>query len=137
MSFYSGWEARPADGCGIPVDQFVASLTAAFPFHVFDPESARQSALNRLAALQTLPFPVPEEVLASYRDARPVDVQLGDDPSSGVVLDFTVWPDADGTVAAAEVYFANAADQQSAWDLLTRFAGCLGWELVDVTDGAS
>ena len=58
----------------MPLADLLARLADAFPVHKFDAEGARQDALRRLAALQAItdPLPMPEEILAYYRDAYPV-----------------------------------------------------------------
>ena len=93
MSFHTCWEVRPTGGQpGMPLADLLARLADAFPVHEFDHEGARQGALRRLAALQsmtmptasgeTIPLPVPEEIVASYRDAYPVNVVLADSPGA-------------------------------------------------------
>jgi hypothetical protein len=89
----------------MPLADFLARLAGAFPVRKFDPEGARQGALRRLAALQSItmdsiPVPVPEEIVASYRDAYPVEVVLADSPDAGeAVLKFTIWPEPDRSVS--------------------------------------
>lgn len=119
----------------MPLADLLTRLAGAFPVHEFDPESARASALRRLAALQRLPIPVPEEVLAAYRDASPVEVVLADRAGADeAVLDFTIWPERDGSVLGVQVCFATEEDQRVGSVLLVRLASILGWESEDVSD---
>lgn len=136
VSFHSCWDVKPADGQpGMPLTELVARLADAFSIRSFDPEGARQNALKRLEALQNLSFPVPEEVLASYRDAHPVDVFLADtDEEDRAALDFTVWPEKDGTVTGVQVCFGTEEHQREAAVLFARLAEVLGWEPEDVSD---
>jgi hypothetical protein len=136
VSFHTCWDVKPADGTpGLSLAELQARLADAFSVHEFDPEGARQSAHRRLAALQNLSFPVPEEVLASYRDAHPVDVFLADTNEEDLAaLDFTVWPEKDGTVTGIQVCFATEDHQREASVLLARLAEVLGWEAEDVSD---
>ena len=136
MSFHTCWGVKPTDGqpC-LPLAVFLARLAEAFPVHQFDAEGARQGALRRLEALQKLSIPVPEEVLASYRDAHPVGVSLADKDEEGLAaLDFVVWPEKDGSVSGVKVYFGSEEHQREAAVLLARLAEVLGWEAEDVTD---
>jgi hypothetical protein len=115
----------------------LARLAGAFPTHKFDPQSARQRALERLAALQavTNPVPIPEEMLAYYRNAYAVDVVLADGPGTGAaVLNFTVWPEPDGAVSRVLVRFATEEDQRAGRVLLARAAEALEWGAEDVSD---
>jgi hypothetical protein len=123
----------------MPIADLLARLAEAFPVHKFDAEGARQSALQRLAALQAITNPVriPEEILAYYRNAHPVDVVLADGPDAdAAVLNFSVWPEpeSDGVVARVLVRFATEEDQREAAVLLSRLADVLGWYAEDVTD---
>jgi len=136
VSFHTCWGVKPTDGqpC-MPLAEFLARLAEAFPVHQFDAEGARQGALRRLEALQKLSIPVPEEVLASYRDAHPVGVSLADKDEDGLAaLDFVVWPEKDGAVSGVKVYFGSEKHQREAAVLLARLAEVLGWEAEDVTD---
>jgi len=137
LSFHICWGVKPTDGQpGMPLADLLARLSASFPVHKFDPESARQGALRRLAALQAItnPVPIPEEILAYYRDAYPVDVVLADSPDADVaVLNFTVWPERDRSVSKVLVYFATEEQQRAGCFLLARLADVLGWEAEDVT----
>jgi hypothetical protein len=110
-------------------------MAQAFPAHEFDADGARQSALRRLAALESIG--APEQVLASYRDARPVAVVLAEAPDDEYALDFTVWPEPDGTVRGIQVAFATAEQQEASAAPLSRLADALGWEPVDVSDEVS
>jgi hypothetical protein len=119
----------------------LARLADAFPVHTFDPEGARQGALRRLAALQSItidsiPVPVPEEIVASYRDACPVNVVLADSPDAEeAALKFTIWPEPDRSVMKVQVVFATDAHYVAGRALLARMVESLGWgEAVDVTD---
>ena len=136
MSFHSCWRLKPTSGQpGMPLTEFQAVLAEAFPIHKFDAEGARQGALRRLEALQKLSIPVPEEVLASYRDAHPVGVSLADKDEDGLAaLDFVVWSEKDGSVSGVKVYFGSEEHQREAAVLLARLAEVLGWEAEDVTD---
>jgi hypothetical protein len=142
MSFHTCWEVRPTGGRpGMPLADLLARLAAAFPVHTFDPEGGRQGALRRLAALQaitidSIPVPVPEEIVASYRDAYPVDVVLADSPDAGeAVLKFTIWPEPDRSVTKVQVVFATDGHYRAGRILLARMVESLGWgEAVDVTD---
>jgi hypothetical protein len=119
----------------MPLTEFLGRLAEAFPKHEFDADGARQGALRRLEALQKLSISVPEEALALYRDAHPVNVSLADtDEEALAALDFVVWPEKDGTVSGAKVYFGSEEHQCAAAVLLARLAEVLGWELEDVTD---
>jgi len=139
VSYHTGWDVKPVSGQpGMSVSAFLARLAEAFPIAVFDPEGARQNALLRLDALQKLTFPVGEEVLASYRDAHPVDVFLADtDAEDRAALDFTVWPEKDGVVSGLQVYFGSEEHQREAAVLFARLADALGWEVEDITDEVS
>jgi hypothetical protein len=144
MSFHTCWEVRPTGGQpGMPLADLLARLADAFPVHTFDPEGARQAALRRLAALQAItidsipvPVPVPEEIVASYRDAYPVDVVLAGSPDAGeAVLKFTIWPEPDRSVTKVQVVFATDGHYRAGCALLARMVESLGWgEAVDVTD---
>jgi hypothetical protein len=127
---------KPTDGQpGLPLTEFLERLADAFPIHEFDAEGGRQGALNRLQALQNLSIPVPEEVLASYRDAHPVKVFLADREEERLAaLDFVVWPEKDGSVSGVKIYFVSEEHQREAAILLVRLAEVLGWEHEDVTD---
>src|SRR6187455_83501 len=112
MSFHTCWEVRPAGGqSGMPLADLLARLADAFPIHNFDADGARQKALCRLAALQaitidSIPAPVPEEIVASYRDAYPVDVVLANSTDAEeAALKFTIWPERDRSVAKIQVVF--------------------------------
>jgi hypothetical protein len=119
----------------MPLTEFRARLAAAFPVHQFDAEGARQGALRRLEALQRLPVPVPEEIVAAYRDGQPVAVSLADTGEGGrAALDFVVWPGKDGSVSEVKVYFGSEEHQRMAFALLARLAEVLSWESEDVTD---
>lgn len=136
MSFHTCWAVKPTDGqlC-MPLTEFLAVLAEAFPIHKFDAEGARQGALRRLEALQKLSIPLPEEVVASYRDAHPVGVSVADKGGEGLAaLDFVVWPEKDGSVSGVKVYFGSEEHQREAAVLLARLADVLGWEAEDVTD---
>jgi hypothetical protein len=142
MSFHTCWEVKPTVGQpGMPLAGLLARLADAFPVHTFDPEGARQGALRRLAALQSLtidsiPVPVPEEIVASYRDAYPVDVVLANSPEAEeAVLRFTIWPEPDRSVTKIQVVFATDRHYQAGRAMLARIVESLGWgEAVDVTD---
>lgn len=136
MSFHTCWGVKPTDGqTRMPLEDLLARLADAFPVHKFDAEGARQGALRRLEALQKLSIAVPEEVLASYRDAHPVAVSLADTNEEGLAaLDFIVWPEKDGSVSGVKVYFVSEEHQREAAVLLARLAEVLGWEAEDVTD---
>ena len=136
MSFHTCWGVKPTDGQpGMPLTEFLARLAEAFPVHQFDAEAGRQGALGRLAALQNLSVPVPEELVAFYRDARPVDVALADTDEAGLAaLHFIVWPEKEGSVSEVKVYFGSEEHQREAAVLLARLAEMLGWEAEDVTD---
>ena len=142
MSFHTCWEVRPTGGQpGMPLADLLARLADAFPVHTFDPEGGRQGALRRLAALQaitidSIPVPVPEEIVASYRDAYPVDVVLADSADAGeTVLRFTIWPEPDRSVTKVQVVFAADGHYRAGRTLLARMVESLGWgEAVDVTD---
>ncbi|MDY3554539.1 hypothetical protein R5W24_003663 [Gemmata sp. JC717] len=136
MSFYTCWDVKPTTGRpGMPLAELVARLADAFPVHEFDPEGARQNALRRLDALQNLPFQVPEDVLASYRNAHPVDVFLADaEEEHRAALDFTIWPEKDGSVTGLQICFGSEEHQREAAALLTRLAEVLSWEPEDVSD---
>lgn len=139
MSFHACWDVKPVDGqSSMPVMDILSHLTDAFPIHEFDPNGARQNALRRLEALQQLPFPVPENVLASYREAHPVDVFLADtDDETLAYLDFTIWPEKDGAVTGIQICFATEDHQREACVLLARLAEVLGWGAEDVSDEVS
>ena len=147
MSFHTCWEVRPTGGqAGMPLADLLARLADAFPVHKFDPEGARQGALRRLAALQsmtmptaygeTIPLPVPKEIVMSYRDACPVAVVLADSPDAREgVLKFTIWPEPDRSVTKVQVVFATEGHYLVGRALLDRMVESLGWgEAVDVTD---
>ena len=136
MSFHSCWRLKPTSGQpGMPLTEFLAVLAEAFPIHKFDAEGARQGALRRLEALQRLPVPVPEEIVAAYRDGQPVDVLLADtDEQDRGALPFVVWPEKNGSVSEVKVYFGSEERQRKAAVLLARLAEVLGWESEDVTD---
>ena len=147
MSFHTCWEVRPTGGQpGMPLADLLARLADAFPVHKFDHEGARQGALRRLAALQsmtmptasgeTIPLPVPEEVVAAYRDAYPVAVVLANSPDAEeAVLRFTIWPEPDRSVTKVQVVFATDGHYRAGRALLARMVESLGWgEAVDVTD---
>jgi len=136
VSFHTCWGVKPTDGqTRMPLEDLLARLADAFPVHKFDAEGARQGALRRLEALQKLSIAVPEEVLASYRDAHPVAVSLADTNEEGLAaLDFIVWPEKDGSVSGVKVYFVSEEHQREAAVLLARLAEVLGWEAEDVTD---
>jgi hypothetical protein len=130
----------------MPLADLLARLADAFPVHKFDPEGARQGALRRLALLksmtmttasgETIPLPIPEEVVASYRDAYPVAVVLADTPDAEeAVLKFTVWPEPDRSVTKIQVVFATEGHYRAGSSLLARLVMSLGWgQAVDVTD---
>ena len=136
MSFHTCWRLKPTSGRpGMPLTEFLAQSAAAFPIHKFDAEGARQGALRRLEALQRLSVPVPEEIVAAYRDGQPVDVLLADtDEQDRSALRFVVWPEKDGSVSGVKVYFGSEEHQRKAVALLDRLAEVLGWESEDVTD---
>ena len=138
LSFHTYWGVKPADGLpGMPLADLLARLAGAFPVHTFDPEGGRRGALERLAALQAVTNPVamPEEMLAYYRNAYPVDVVLADGPSAGAaVLTFTVWPEPGGVVSRVLVRFATEGHQRTGFVLLGRVADALGWMTEDVSD---
>ena len=136
MSFHTCWSVKPTIGRpGLPLTEFLSQLAAAFPTHRFDAEGARQGALRRLEALQRLPVPVPEEIVAAYRDGRPVAVSLADTGDGGrATLEFVVWPEKDGSVPGVKVYFGSEEHQRQAFALLARLAEVLGWNSEDVTD---
>lgn len=134
MEYHTCWAVKPTDGQpGMPLADLVARLAGAFPTATFDPESGRQAALQRLAALQavTTPVPLPEAMLSYYRDAHPVDVALTDGDTA---LRFTVWPDPDGPVSRVLVWFITEAEQREGCVLLVRMAEAQGWEAEDVSD---
>ncbi|MGL6073852.1 MAG: hypothetical protein ACRC8S_06790 [Fimbriiglobus sp.] len=141
MSFDTCWEVRPPAGQpGMPLDDLLARLAVSFPVHTFDHEIARQGALKRLAALQALsdsiPIPVPEAILAEYRDAYPVDVVLADSPdASEAILKFRIWPEPDRSVAKIHVVFATEDHYLAGRNLLDHMVESLEWaEPVDITD---
>jgi hypothetical protein len=136
VSFHTCWRLKPTSGRpGMPLTEFRAQLAAAFPDHKFDAERARQGALRRLEALQRLQIPVPEEIVAAYRDGQPVAVSLADTGEGDrAALDFVVWPERDGFVSEVKIYFASEEHQRKAFALLARLAEVLSWESVDVTD---
>ena len=138
MAFRTCWSVKPTDGLpGMPLADLLARLAGAFPFHTFDPDRGRRGALERLAALQAVTNPVsmPEEVLAYYRNAYPVDVVLADGPDAGAAeLRFSVWPDPDGPVSRVLVRFATEEHQRAGTVLLARVAEALGWMAEDVSD---
>jgi hypothetical protein len=140
LSYHSCWSVKPDNGQpGMPQADLLARLAEAFPVHKFDAEGARQGALRQLAALQAITDPVriPEEILAYYRGAHPVDVTLADGPDAdAAVLSFSVWPEpeSDGVVERALVRFATEEDQRAGCVLLARVADALGWIAEDVTD---
>src|SRR5262245_9302501 len=127
MSFHTCWDVKSADGKeAMPLDDVLARLAGAFPVHQFDPEGARQNALRRLAALEAIKtVPMPEEILAYYRDAYPVDVVLADGDDPEAVLKFSIWPAKDRTVNRIQVYFMTEERQRAAGYLLSRMADCL------------
>ena len=85
--------------------------------------------------MQSLAIPVSEEVLAAYRDACPVDVVLADRADADeAVLDFTIWPERDGSVSGLQVCFATEEHQRAGSVLLARLTEVLGWEAEDVSD---
>src|SRR5689334_7284300 len=95
--------------------EFLARSADAFPIHKFDAEGARQGALRRLEALQRLQLPVPDELVAAYRDGRPVDVLLADtDEQDRAALRFVVWPEKDGSVSEVKVYFGTEEHHRAA-----------------------
>lgn len=115
--------------------EFVAVLAEAFPIHKFDAVGARQGALRYLEALQRLPIPIPEEIVAAYRDGQPVDVLLADtEEQDRRALRFVVWPEKNGSVSEVKVYFGSEERRRRAAALLARLAEVLGWESEDVTD---
>lgn len=133
MSFHTCWDIAPAEGQpSLPLPDVLGRIAASFPFHTFDAESARQSALRRLAALESIG--ASEEVLAAYREARPVDVVLADSPDDEYILDFTIWPEDDGLVRGLQVSFATAEHQHACAVHLSRLADALSWETIDVSD---
>ena len=140
MSYHSCWAVKPDDGQpGMPLADLLARLAEAFPVHKFDAEGARQGALRYLAALEAITDPVriPEEILAHYRNAHPVDVVLADGPDAdAAVLKFSVWPEpeSDGVVTGVLVRFATEEEQRAGCVLLARVAEALGWIAEDVTD---
>jgi hypothetical protein len=85
---------------------------------------------------ETIPVPVPEEIVASYRDAYPVDVVLADNPDAEeAVLKFTIWPEPDRSVTKIQVVFATEGHYRAGSSLLARLVMSLGWgQAVDVTD---
>jgi hypothetical protein len=88
------------------------------------------------ASGETIPLPVPEEIVASYRDAYPVNVVLADSPGAEeAVLKFTIWPEPDRSVTKVQVVFATVDHYRAGSALLARMVEALGWgEAVDVTD---
>jgi hypothetical protein len=136
VSFHSCRRLKPTSGRpAMPLTELLAVLAEAFPIHKFDAEGARQGALRRLEALQRLPAPVPEEIVAAYRDGQPVDVLLADtDEQDRGALPFVVWPEKNGSVSEVKVYFGSEERQRKAAVLLARLAEVLGWEAEDVTD---
>ena len=136
MSFHTCWGVKPTDGqLGMPLTEFSARLAEAFSVHQFDAEAGRQGALRRLEALQRLSIPVPEELVAIYRDSHPVEVSLADTDEAGLAaLHFVVWPEKDRSVTGVKVYFGSEEHQREAAVLLVRLAEVLGWEAEDVTD---
>ena len=86
--------------------------------------------------MNSIPVPVPEEIVASYRDACPVNVFLADSPDAGeAVLKFTIWPEPDRSVTKVQVVFATEGHYLVGRALLDRMVESLGWgEAVDVTD---
>jgi hypothetical protein len=138
VSFHTCWSVKPTDGqSGMPLEDLVARLADAFPVHKFDAEGARQGALRYLAALEAITNPVriPEEILAYYRVAYPVDVVLADSPGAeDAVLSFSIWPEQDRSVSEVLVRFATEEHQRAGCVLLARLAETLGWEAEDVSD---
>jgi hypothetical protein len=133
LSFHTCWDIVPPEGkTGLLLADVLARMAMMFQVHRFDAEVARQSSLRRLAALESLG--APEQVLASYRDARPVAVVLADTPDDEFSLDFTIWPDADGSVTGIQVAFGTPEHQAACAVSLSLLAGILGWEAVDVSD---
>lgn len=136
MSFHACWGLKPTDGQpGMPLEDLLARLADAFPVHKFDAEGARQGALRRLEALQRLSIPIPEEIVAAYRDGQPVAVSLTDTGEEDrAALDFVLWPEKDGSVSEVKVYFASEEHERKAFALLARLAEVLSWESADITD---
>jgi hypothetical protein len=135
MSFHTCWILEaPPDAPGVPVSDLLDRLAVAFPVHEFDADGARAEAAKRLAALTAVG--APEPILAGYRDARPVRVVLADGPGARHVLDFTVWPDAAGSVSGIQVSFATAAHQDACYPALVRVAEVTGWELEEDTESS-
>jgi len=136
VSFHTCWSLKPTSGRpGMPLTEFKAQLAAAFPVHRFDADGARQGALRRLEAIQRLSVPVPEEIVAAYRDGQPVAVSLADTGEGDrAALNFVVWPEKDGSVSELKVYFGSEEHQRKAFALLARLAEVLSWEVKDVTD---
>ena len=94
-----------------------------------------------LAALQSttldsIPVPVPDEIVAFYRDAYPVAVVLANSPDADeAVPKFTIWPESDRSVTKVQVVFATDGHYRVGRTLLARMVESLGWgEAVDVTD---
>jgi hypothetical protein len=139
VSFHTCWRLKPTgDQPGMPLTEFQAQLAAAFPVHQFDAEGARQGALRRLEALQRLPVPVPEEIVAGYRDGQPVAVSLADTGEGDrAALDFVVWPEKDGSISEVKVYFGTEEHQSKAFALLARLAKVLGFRAVGRRNGFS
>jgi hypothetical protein len=136
VSFHSCWKLKPAeDRPGMPLTEFLSLLAEAFPHHKFDAEGARQGALRRLEALQRLQIPIPEELVAIYRDGQPVEVWLADaGQGDQAFLNFVVWPEKDGSVPEVKVYFGSEERQHAAAVLLAQLAEVLDWDAEDVTD---
>ena len=135
MTFHSLWIAKPPlDFPGIEISEFLDRLKLSFAFHHFDAEGARADALKRLELLASLN--PPEEIVASYRDTKPVRIKLADEEGAPFMLDFTVWPDPSGILNRIDVCFATAEQEDACYPMLTRIADFLGWELEEDTEAS-
>lgn len=141
MSFHTCWDVKaPEDAPGVPAPEVLDRLAVAFPFHSFDAEGAMASLAEQVAAMERLG--IPEEILAWYRNARPVLVTLSDAPGAPFRLKFTVapdpalGPDPAGPVRGFLASFATAAQQDACFPLLVRAAEVLGWVLKENTEAS-
>lgn len=141
MSFHTCWDVKaPEDTPGVPVPEVLNRLAMAFPVHSFDAEGAMANLTKQVAAMESLG--IPEEILAWYRNARPVLVTLSDTPDAPFMLKFTVapdpalGPDPAGPVRSFLASFATAAHQDACFPLLVRVAEVLGWVLKENTEAS-
>src|SRR5262245_26235122 len=141
MSFHTCWEVKaPADAPGVPAPEMLDRLAMAFPVHSFDADGAMADVARQIAAMASLG--IPEEILAWYRNARPVLVVLSDAPDAPFVLKFTVapdpalGPDPAGPVRGILASFATPAHQEACFPLLVRVAEVMGWVLEENTEAS-